>query len=159
MLILAATFAAVPLLPSESQEPDPVTWSAHAPPFAAPGSTTSIAVAATIVSGWHMYSLTQPEGGPSALTFSVADASVASIGKAVRGPKPRIDKQPAFDVPVELYDNGTSAFVVPIVLNADIPDGKRSLVIRATWQACSRSVCLLPRSQDIPVEIVVRHKR
>ena len=159
MLTLGSALTVSPLAVVAAQQPTSVTWSAHAPPTVIPGSTVSIAVAATIAPGWHVYSLTQPAGGPSALSFAFPDGSVASIATPVRGPKPRVETQPAFDVPVELYDEGTSAFVVPITLKADVPDGPKSLRLRATWQACSKSICMLPRSQDIDVPIVVRRKR
>lgn len=142
-----------------AQAPNPVTWSARVKTTANPGTTVPIAISAQIERGWHVYSLTQPKGGPTPLRFSIADASIGAVAGNPRGPKPRVETQSAFDVPVELYDEGTNTFTVPFAVNADAPNGRKPLVIRATWQACSPSICLLPRSQDIPVDIDVRRTR
>jgi DsbC/DsbD-like thiol-disulfide interchange protein len=159
--ILRVAAVIAPLLQRASvaaaQDPNPVTWSARA--VGKPvHDVARVVVVATIAPGWHVYSLTQPEGGPSALSFTIPATQPAKIVGAVKGPKPRVESQSAFDVPVELYD-GTSEFTVPLKLSHGVGDKGRTITLVATWQSCSSSMCLPPHSADIPVDIATVAKR
>lgn len=164
-LLIRAALAVIVLLcivrvrATGAQTPPPVRWSVRGPAAGIrAGGHGDVTVVAEIPAGWHVYSLTQPEGGPSALTIRLADDQRATIAGAPRGPKPRVDKQSAFDVPVELYDSGRAEFTVPIRLTAAASGHIQTLRLQVTWQSCSDSICLPPRSVELPVDVTIAAK-
>ena len=55
--------------PAVAQE-HPITWRVARAGTQA-GDTIALRVDATVPDGWHLYSITQPRGGPIATTFAV----------------------------------------------------------------------------------------
>lgn len=158
-LFLIALIGVIHIRVVSAQQPAPVQWSARAPAGdIRPGTTSRVTVIADIAPDWHVYSLTQPDGGPTAMTIHLRDTTSAKIVGAVRGPSPRVERQSAFDVPVELYD-GRSEFTVPIRLDAPASGKTPTIRLVVTWQSCSSSICLPPRSIELPVDVGVATTR
>src|SRR5262245_2489511 len=90
----------------------PVHWSAlplAAP--AAPGAAVELHVQATIDGNWHLYSATQPPGGPKATRFSIARGPVELAG-AVRQSRPETELDPNFGIQTEFF-TGAADFYLP----------------------------------------------
>jgi cytochrome c biogenesis DsbD-like protein len=139
----------------EAQTPTRVQWSARAPVQPVePNATIHVTVVAAIDSGWHIYSLTQPAGGPIALRISVPADQPFVLAGAVRGPKPHIERTETFDFPVELH-SGATEFSVPVKLNNQHLRGVVQGEIVARFQSCSDTICLPPRTVSIPVRLTI----
>ena len=68
--LLAATLLTAALL--SAQPRNPVQWTVTADqPAVAPGGTVLAKVTGKIDSGWHIYALTSPAGGPTPTTSQV----------------------------------------------------------------------------------------
>jgi hypothetical protein len=138
-----------------AREPTPVRWSIRK-------STTrvsrtgamEIVVVADIAEGWHVLSLTQPEGRPSALAIGLAESEGAAIAGRVRGPASRRDEESPFDIPVDVYD-GRAEFTVPLQLQNSQRGGTQRLHLLVSWQAYNDSVRLPARSIELPFDVAV----
>jgi thiol:disulfide interchange protein DsbD len=83
-LFALSFFASISLFGAE----DPVKWTLTLDPAAAPpGSHVAAKFAAKIDSGWHLYSLTTPKGGPIPTTSGLAESPVVASFKILQ-PKP-----------------------------------------------------------------------
>jgi DsbC/DsbD-like thiol-disulfide interchange protein len=134
----------------------PVTWSAVAPKApVAPGSTVQVALVATIDNGWHLYSTTQPPGGPLPTRITVAQSPLFDASGAVSFPKPIVTADPNFGINVETYDQSVT-FTVPVRIAANARPGVDTVAIQARFQACNAQLCLPPRTQTISVPVTVR---
>src|SRR5215472_1978869 len=100
----------------------PITWTATAPKSAAAGSTVPIALVATIDDGWHLYSTTQPAGGPIPTRISLSSSSIFTSDGAVTFPKPVVALDPNFGINVETYAK-TVTFTVPVHIAANARRG------------------------------------
>ena len=146
---LALVFASPFLLAATT--PTVTTWSA-APVVAStrgPGQAT-IRVRGTIISRWHVYSLSQKPGGPKPLSFSLEPARGFSLG-AARGPNPQRSFDPQFGIETETY-SGSPEFTLPIRWTA-LPARTTELRIIVRYQACSDTLCLPPRKEAVTVRL------
>lgn len=133
----------------------PVTWSATAPKSAAPGSTVPIALVANIDDGWHLYSTTQPSGGPIPTRIVVGPSRIFEASGGLSFPKPTVAPDPNFGINVETYQR-TVTFTVPVHVAANAKPGIDTLAIQARFQACNASLCLPPKTQTISIPVTVR---
>jgi DsbC/DsbD-like thiol-disulfide interchange protein len=134
----------------------PVTWSASGPKTAVTaGATVPIALVATIDDGWHLYSTTQPAGGPVPTRITLAASPVFAANGAVTFPKPAVTADPNFGINVETYDRSVT-FTIPVKVAADARPGVDTLAIQARFQACNASLCLPPKTQTVAVPVTVR---
>jgi thiol:disulfide interchange protein DsbD len=133
----------------------PVTWSVTAPKPVAAGSTVLITLMATIDDGWHLYSTTQPSGGPLPTRISVAASPIFASSGALAFPKPEIAPDPNFGINVETYQRSVT-FTVPVKIAADARPGVDTLAIQARFQACNAQLCLPPKTQTVSVPVTVR---
>ena len=53
------------------------------------GSATTLELSGEILDGWHVYALTEPPGGPTALRVTLDENEVAQIAGTPSGPAPR----------------------------------------------------------------------
>jgi DsbC/DsbD-like thiol-disulfide interchange protein len=133
----------------------PITWTATAPKSAIAGTTVPIELMATIDNGWHLYSTTQPAGGPIPTRITVATSPIFTSAGAVVFPKPSVAPDPNFGINVETYQQ-TVTFTVPVHVAANAPKGVDTVAIQARFQACNASLCLPPKAQTISVPVTVR---
>jgi thiol:disulfide interchange protein DsbD len=106
---------------------------------------------AAISPGWHISSLTQPDGGPVRTEITLAEKQPFKFAGPIIGPKPHVEHSDAFDSNVETY-TGTVVFTIPLVATEDVPFDKlraRPLVVEITYQACNEETCLLPRTEKV----------
>lgn len=128
------------------------TWSA-APvrvPTRAP-SQGVIRLRASIIPGWHVYSLTQKPGGPKPLSFQLEPVAGFALG-AVKGPPPQVAYDAEFQMKTETY-SASPTFDVPIRWTRALPAGTTELKIVIRYMACSDKLCLPPRKEAITVQL------
>jgi thiol:disulfide interchange protein DsbD len=140
---------------TSAQRLDPVQWTLAAEhPTAAPGSKIVARLAAKIDPGWHVYSLTTPQG-PIPTTLQLAD-NPAVAGYRVYQPRPVATYDPNFNVDTETFEN-QAVFLVVVELKKDIGDGPVELAVQSRYQACNAKQCLLPVRKTATARLMVDH--
>ncbi len=126
--------------------PRPVTWSL----VMDAASRGRVAVLrARIDPGWHLYSLTQPAGGPSATRIEIiGDPPLRLAGTIERRPPDTIPDA-NFGIMSEVYDD-SAAFRLRL---AGLPSRHARLRVAVTFQACTSRICLLPHTDTLEVAV------
>jgi thiol:disulfide interchange protein DsbD len=139
--------------------PTPVRWAiATAGAPIASGDTTRIRVDAAIQDGWHVYSITQPAGGPIATRISVpAGQPFLAAGAVEATTPPHVAFDDAFRMNVQLHVKAAS-FDVPVrFTGATAAAGSSDSVhVNVRYQACNASLCLPPQTARLAAAVPVR---
>ena len=104
---------------------------------------------AAIESGWHLYALEQPEGGPVATTIKITEGKTFEISGEIASPKPTEKTDPLFTgldgkpLQTKFFTSGVT-FSVPLKATADIRTDELALDVR--FQLCNDTSCLPPKS-------------
>ncbi len=106
-------------------------------------------VTAKIDPGWHLYSISQPPGGPIATRIWIPEDQLFKQSGNLRGPKPDKMFDPAFNMDVELYE-GSAEFQLPVKLAAE---SRQTLHVKVSYQSCSDTLCLPPKTVTLDLEI------
>lgn len=139
----------------------PVRWSlvgADSPREVAAGRTLPVTVQAEIAKGWHIYSLTQPAGGPIPLRIAVQGAPDVAVRGLIKAPKPDKYFDKNFGMTTELY-SGKPRFTIPVGFTGRAGKGVRHVEVTARYQVCSDKLCLPPRTDTVRVAITVAVRR
>ena len=132
----------------------PVTWTAVvAPGRVKAGGIVSVRLTAAIDEGWHLYSTTQPPGGPVPTRIGVASPGFALEG-SVAFPKPTVHPDPNFQINVETYESAVT-FTLPVRVDHAAPVGSDTVLVSARYQACNATLCLPPQTAKVPVVLQV----
>jgi thiol:disulfide interchange protein len=126
-------------------EADVVSVSAS---FMPPGSEhiAVLYVQARLKPGWHIYSITQPKGGPIASRISLASEQFKPVGEIKVWPKPRRTTEAAFnDLPIETHE-GEVVWYLPVSFPPDADPKLVKLEGTLRAQACNAQGCLPPKS-------------
>ena len=103
---------------------------------------------ADIDSGWHLYALDQPPGGPVATTIKTSDGSLFSIDKKIDFPSPQIKPDPNFIVDGKPLE--TKFFIDHAEFSLDVQAlqavAADSLAIDVRFQLCNDQFCLPPKT-------------
>ena len=153
--ILAVCFwVQVPGYAQAPSEP-PVHWAARPPakPVVA-GGEVEVKIEATIDGDWHLYSTTQPPGGPVPTRFTLLSGPPFQIGNQVRQSTPTTKFDVNFGIPTEFFNVGAD-FWVTLKVAADTRPGEYEARIQAIYMACNDMLCLPPAKVPIPVTIKV----
>jgi thiol:disulfide interchange protein len=132
-LLLAASSAI-------AQQPSHADWTlssdiAKAPP----GSTVTLRLTAKIEAGYHIYSMTTPDGGGKPTSIKLAeDPAVESYSVYQAKPKRKFDD--SFKVDVETFDD-PAVFLISTQLNKDVSANSVDLVANFAYQVCSDKEC------------------
>lgn len=140
---------------AQGVDPRPVTWSVSAPAMReAPGSGVLgvAALQARIAPGWHLYSMTQPPGGPRATRIEVVASSAFRLAGSVRRPAPDTIPDANFGIMSEVYDDSVT-FRLPLTGQPRRPWVRRRLIVAVTYQACTSRLCLTPRTESVDVVV------
>lgn len=160
--VLGALFSVLVLTAAVSaQMPNPINLSAKLDPNPVKaGQSAKVTITAKIEPGWHLYSLTQPSGGPRATKITIDETGpFKAEGKATQ-PKPKVAADPNFSLPgqppfmTETFD-GQAVFTLPIKVAADAPAGAQKLTVKFYFQVCDDHQCLAPRTKPIEVETMI----
>src|SRR5688500_4496528 len=133
-----------PALHAEKSE-EVVRWSAKAPaPVVKPGGAIAVELKAEIDAGWHLYALTQVDGGPRPLVIEIAKAQSFTLDKdRISGPLPTVIKGTGSEADSFHYDDDVT-LTVPVKASKTAKAGKCTVPLEVTYQVCSGSVCLRP---------------
>ena len=112
------------------------------------GEVFTVELKAEIESGWHLYALEQPVGGPVATTIKVTEGRSFEIAGKIESPKPTIKADPNFPVdgkPLETkFFEKFATFKMPL---KSITDGTAdSLALDVRFQLCNDTSCLPPKT-------------
>jgi thiol:disulfide interchange protein DsbD len=142
------------LLAAVLRAQDPVQWTVHAPSTGfRTGDTFTVEITATIEPAWHIYSVTQPRGGPFPSRITLAESRPFRLAGTVTGPAPKVEMDPNFGIQTETHA-GKPAFRIPVQVAAETP-GAQQLKIRARYQACDATNCLPPRTDELTARIML----
>ena len=130
------------------------TWSAQIKPGTVKsGGTAKIILTAKIKAPWHMYSLTQPAGGPVATTIKLAPGSPLLPTGTPTQPRFKTEHDKGFNMDIQIFE-GSAAFSVPVKLKSGV-SGRQTAKVLVRYQLCNQSVCLPPKKEEIPVMFTV----
>lgn len=148
-LLLPAAMLAAPIRP--------VTWSVKSAPHGAvqPGMKFEITIAGAIEPGWHVYALTEPDGGPIATQVGLADGDPADLLK-VTSDKPKLVMDPSFGMQTGLFLK-----TVDFTLHLQAPKaggaGATPLHVLVRYQSCDDHICLPPHTDTVEVPVTLAH--
>jgi thiol:disulfide interchange protein DsbD len=126
---------------------DPVQWSLSFEPKAAPpGSHISGKLIATVQPGWHLYSLSQPPGGPNPTTIKVVENPVVGDYTGSFQPKPEKKFDQSFQIDTETF-TGDTTFYIDLQLKGDAKSGIAEIMATARYQVCTDKMCLPPKTK------------
>ncbi len=130
---------------------DPITWTATSSPQKplTKGAKFNVNLQATIQSGWHLYAMDQPEGGPIATEITLPDGQPFAFAGTITAPKPLKVFDANFKMPVEFYLEKVR-FRVPMELDQTT---STTLQLRIRYQCCNDKMCLPPKTVTIPVPL------
>lgn len=133
-----------------------VQWAAALadPAGAKHGSTTSLELSGQILEGWHVYALTQPPGGPTALHVTLDDNAVAEVAGDPSGTTPQKRHDPSFGLETRFY---THSFTVhlPVQVKQQPVSGRQLIPVSVRFQTCSDRECQPPTTIHLSVPIDV----
>ena len=109
------------------------------------GRTGQLRVTAEIEEGWHIYSITQPKGGPIATKIKLDDGPYKLTGdfKASPQPKKHVDKEAWPGLELQEHE-GTVTWTAPIRFDEGVDPKQVEIIGKVNAQACATS-CLPPK--------------
>lgn len=136
MLLLAPARAA-------AQQQHPITWSLRGPRSVQQGEHFAARLHADIPPSWHLYSMTQPPGGPVPTVVALAARSAFTIRGAITARQPDVAQDNNFQIVTETYTDSVT-FSIPLT-----PDGAGmdTLAVNVAFQTCTDRYCLPPTSE------------
>ncbi len=147
------TVALLSGVPAAAAAQNPVHWSIALAPGAAPGPGKSfgLVVTASIDTGWHVYAVSQPPGGPVPLAITVLEDGPFMMTGGVVSPEP--DR--AFDTNfnLETLFHETRAAFKLTVSEAAGTTGSHPLHVLVSYQTCNDRLCLPPRDETLTLDI------
>jgi thiol:disulfide interchange protein DsbD len=135
-------------------QPTPVKWSIKS---TSPDKTLNagvkftVQVTALIEQGWHIYSLTQPEGGPLSTKITIPDRQPFKLAGRIEGPQPISKLEEVIGV-TEWHEK-VADFSLPVQIEPDASAGKCKLLVEVRFQACSKQICLPPTTAKLELEV------
>jgi thiol:disulfide interchange protein DsbD len=100
---------------------------------------------------WHIYSLTQPDGGPVRSELTLSKGQPFKLAGKIDAPDPDVQHSDAFGINVESYQ-GEVVFTLPLQATDSVPPGTK-LQVEFTYQACTEETCNLPKTQKVEAAI------
>ena len=108
-----------------------------------------LSITAKISPNWHIYSLTQPRGGPMASKLTVKKSDDFELAKKFTPDRdPTIHPPDVFDVPSEEHE-GTVIWTAPIDLAEDKDPKALAIEVRYDGQVCEKEGKCIPISNRI----------
>ncbi len=116
-----------------------------------------LSITAEIPKGWHIYSITQKDGGPNATQIKLAKSDqFRLIGKFTPNPPPKVHvDKPAFgDLPLEEHSD-TVTWTAPIEIRPGLDPAQLKIQGAVNAQRCAES-CLAPEDFPFTAEVAGR---
>lgn len=112
--------------------------------------TGQLSVTAQMADGWHIYSITQPKGGPVRTQIKISknpDFNVAGDFEPTQPPQARVDDKAYQGLTIEEHE-GSVTWTAPIELAAGTDPRQLKITGKVLVQSCSSETCNIPR--DFP---------
>lgn len=122
------------------------------PADARAGEGAQVAISVEIEPGWHLYSLTQPDGGPLKTTLQLASTALVPAGNPVQGPFKK-EHDAGFNMDIQVYE-GHATFGIPVMLKKGVR-GVQTATVAVRYQVCDAKTCLPPKTVQIPITFKV----
>jgi hypothetical protein len=149
-----------PLAQSPGSNPTPdqtVQWAAtlSAAGGVKQGSETTLELSGEILDGWHVYAITEPAGGPTALRVTLDENEVAQVAGHPSGTAPRKRHDPSFGLVTQFYTHSFTVRV-PVQVKQQPAAGRQLLPVSVRFQTCSDRECQPPTTIHlvVPVEVL-----
>lgn len=119
-----------------------------------PGGQFEATLEARIDPGWHLYSMSQPPGGPIPTTIAVVEDSVFVQEGSVSQPEPLTWFDQNFGIQTEYFE-GTVDFQLPVRVKPTAESGSHPLAVKVRYMLCSDTLCLPPQNKTITSAVAV----
>lgn len=113
-----------------------------------PGTEFELRLTAEIDPGWHLYSMTQPSGGPVPTQITLPDDRPFELSGDIVQPPFKIVYDPNFEIDTELIE-GTADFYLPLRVKADAEPGEGTLQVAIRYMMCDDKRCLPPQTRRL----------
>ncbi|TLX76957.1 DUF255 domain-containing protein [Labilibacter sediminis] len=145
--LLALLFILMPLFSALAQIEQPVSWQfSHTK---VEDGKYKLTFKANIESGWHLYSVSLPEGGPIATSINYESSDIImSKEDLVESPAPEKHYDSAFDMELAYWSN--QATISQIV---EVTSGAESISGYVEFMVCDDERCLPPDQVDFSFDI------
>ncbi len=118
------------------------------------GGAATLELSAEVREGWHVYALSQPPGGPTALRITLDENKVARAVGAPSGTTPEKQHDKSFDLETQFYIH-SFALYIPVYVKQQPAVGRQQIPVSVRFQTCSDRECLPPRTVHLAVPIDV----
>jgi thiol:disulfide interchange protein len=138
---------------ASGQKLDPIQWSLTSEVTKVPpGSSLPLHLKAKFQEGWHLYSLTTPQGGPIPTTAELAE-NLGVKSSTLYQPPPIRQFDKNFNLDTETFEKEVD---LPLKINL-APDAKGTveLVANVRYQACNERQCLPPRKKTASFAVAI----
>jgi hypothetical protein len=105
-----------------------------------------------IAKGYHLYSVTQPAGGP--LPTCISDPPGLRRAWVAPWPQPTRIFDPKFGMETE-WHAGSVLFDVSVQAEATLPEGNQEVAFKVEYQLCDEQTCLRPKSKELRAPLFV----
>jgi thiol:disulfide interchange protein len=154
-IIAAAIFIGLIIAAVAVTQDSPVHWSAKPPAEPArAGAQIEVKLDARIDGNWHMYSATQPPGGPITTRFKVLSGEPFELSGKVRQSEFHSEFDSNFGIQTEFF-SGSAEFWIPLKVAATAKPGEYDVKIQAYYQVCDDKTCLPPRGESVSCKVRV----
>jgi thiol:disulfide interchange protein DsbD len=139
---------------AQGQQLNPIQWTLEPESGrAAAGGEVALRLTAKMDPGWHLYSLSTPEGGPIPTKVSMAEnAAVSGCRVYARAPHRVFDKN--FNLEVETYDE-QAVFLFVCQLKPNALQGRAEFTAEARYQTCDDKMCLPPVKRAASASLLI----
>ena len=145
-IIAIFIFSAVYISAQNAEKP--ISWSLSAEPQAVTvNSNFEAKLTAQLGSGWHLYSISQPPGGPTATTIKIKNGTPFKLAGSIQAAPPIKTYDNNFQMETEVY-NDKAEFTLPVTVVSEVQDTKE-LIVLVTFQLCNDEVCLPPETVEV----------
>lgn len=102
---------------------------------------------AELGAGWHLYSISQPSGGPTATTIKIKDGQPFKLADAIKAPAPIKTYDNNFRMETQFYKE-KAEFVLPIEGQPEAKNAAK-LIVEVEFQLCNDETCLPPDTLEV----------
>ncbi len=120
----------------------------------APGEEAKAILEAEIEDGWHLYAMSQPDGGPVPTSIAVAENPVFAEAGPAMEPEPDTKFDQNFGIDTHYFEESVE-FTVPFKVSATASPGNYGLPVKVRFQICSDTLCLAPQTQTVTAQVQV----
>ena len=101
---------------------------------------------AEIETGWHLYAVEQPTGGPFPTKITIAENTPFKIEGKIESPNPTTKFDPNFNIETKFFDN-QAAFNLPVKTTGET--NADALAVNVRFQVCNDTLCLPPKTVKV----------